>query len=55
MMSELGKGLYKVTPADLSTQDFIPDCEEKGRGISSSTEAMLHIDLQQYYCSQLDR
>ena len=53
-MSELGKGLYKVTPADLSTQDFIPDCEEKGRGISYSGAALLHIDLQQYYCSQLD-
>lgn len=54
-MSELGKGLYKVTPADLSTQDFIPDGLEKGRGVSSPGAALLRIDLQQYDCSQLDR
>jgi hypothetical protein len=54
-MSELGKGLYKVTPADLSTQDFIPNSAEEGRGVRPTGAALIRIDLQQYDCSQLDR
>lgn len=54
-MSELGKGLYKVAPADLSTQDFIPGRIREGREAASSGASLIRIDLQQYYCSQLDR
>jgi hypothetical protein len=55
MMSELGKALYKVSPVDLSTQDFILDNSDKGRRVSPSGAALIRIDLQQYHCSQLDR
>lgn len=54
-MSELGKGLYKVAPADLSTQDFIPDRIREGREAAPVGASLIRIDLQQYYCSQLDR
>lgn len=54
-MSELGKGLYKVAPADLSTQDFIPGRTREGREAAPAGASLIRIDLQQYPCSQLDR